>query len=456
MNLLPIVKRILLENDIQVDDLSQDTEISERGYEFLKEKIDKLNAKAAKWHVPPLELGVVREREVPVTKRDMWGNEENVGVKKLYTIQIKGVTPRVEGYVFIGKVQHTTGGENILNIAPGSPIKNLPDIYRTAKAECDVCKEKRERFNTFILQLEQEDLQRFPDKKAHDLIQVGSACLHRFLPGISVDQLMNYAKLIEELRAFRDGSGGEEWDDDSDYDAERGGPNPFRRHVNTETLLKYIALTYMARGEYVSKSKGGYDKFPTAEEASSVMFDTKHQTWINDQARKNPAIRNGANDLAAKVIHWMKKMDFNELGRNSPEWANYFGNLNVVAHSSSMDIKNANYLGGVFQTYLRMEQEKEKSAAAQGKGYVGTVGQRIAFNGTLRVKRPLPVSHWGQSYLYVFEDMDKNNIKWITNKDMGFEVGQTYSMSGKVKVHEVDKWTKQPTTVITHGKIETM
>lgn len=454
MNLLPIVKRILLENDIQLDDLSQEAEIPERGLEFLREKIAKLNAKADRWGVPHLELVVVREREVPIKSQNMWGSDETMGVKKLYTVKIEGDAPHVEGYTFIGKVQHTTGGENILNIAPNSPIKNLPEIYRTAKAECDVCKERRERFNTFILQLTKDDTERFPDKKTGDLIQVGSACLTRFLPGISVDALLNYAKLIEELRAFRDGAGGEEWDDEGG-DGEASQPYAFRRHVDTETLLNYITLTYRARGEYVSKSKGGFDKFPTAEEAVQVMFDRKHQTWVHGQAKTNPAIRNDAVALAAKVAHWMKSMDFNELGKNSPEWANYFGNLNVIAHAPTMDIKNANYLGGVFQTYLRMEQEKEKEAAAQGKGYVGTVGQRVAFNGTLRVNKPL-ASQWGTSYLYVFSDMDKNNIKWITNKNMGFEVGQTYSMSGKVKAHEVDKWTKQPTTVITHGKLETM
>ena len=455
MNLAPIAKQILLENDIQLDDLSQAVEVPELGLQFLREKLEKLNAKASRWGVPQMELVVSNEKTVPIKQRNMWGQEEVIGHKKYFMVSIKGDSPQVEGYTFIGKVQHTTGGENILNIAPGSPIKNLPEIYRTAKAECDVCKANRERFNTFILQLTKDDPERFPDKKNGDLIQVGSACLKRFLPGISVEALLNYAELIEELRRYRNNSSGDEWNDEDDMGREPGGPNPWRRHVDTETLLKYIALVYMARGEYVSKSKAGFDKIPTAEEAVNTMFDRKHQTWVHQQAQKDPNIKNNADGLAAKVNHWMKKTDFNEFGKNDVEWANYFGNLNVVAHSSTMDVKNADYLGGVFQTYQRMENEKEKAASAAGKGYVGTVGQKLAFNGTLRYTKPLS-SQWGVSFLYVFEDMDKNNIKWISSKDMKLEVGKTYSMSGKVKSHEVDKWTKQPTTVITHGKIEAM
>ena len=365
MNLLPIVERILLENDIQTDDLSKEVEISERGVAFLKDKIDKLNVKANRWGLPPMSLSVLHEREIPIKQRNMWGEEETVGIRKLFIVKIEGNPPRVEGYTFIGKVQHTTGGDNILNIAPGSPIKSLPEIYRTAKAECDVCKEKRERFNTFILQLDKEDHQRFSEKKVGDLVQVGSACLGRFLPGVSVDALMHYASIIEELRAYREGSGGDEWDDDMDYDPERGAPNPYRRHVPTETLLKYVALVYVTNGEYVSKSKGASsfgEKTPTSDEALNVMFDSKHQTHIHQEVIRTPSLKDKADVLAAQVGHWMKNMDFNELGKNTPEWQNYFGNLQIISRSSTMDIKNAGYLGGVFQTYLKIEREKEKEA----------------------------------------------------------------------------------------------
>jgi hypothetical protein len=39
---------------------------------------------------------------------------------------------------------------------------------------------------------------------------------------------------------------------------------------------------------------------------------------------------------------------------------------------------------------------------------------------------------------------------------MGFQEGERYPLTGKVKTQEIDKYTKQPTTVVTHVKREVM
>lgn len=449
---MSITKQILLENEIKVDDLSNETELSESGYEFLKSKVEKLNTKAIKWHVPSLELKITGEREEPI-KRVKFGKEEIVGSKKYITIKITGDAPHIEGYTFIAKVQHTTGGENILNIAPDSPIKNLPEIFKSAKSECDVCKQNRERFNTFILQLQKEDVERFPDKKVGDLIQVGSGCLKRFLPAISINALIEYAQIIEELRLYRENSTGDDWNEN---DGERSAPNAYKNHINTETLMKYIVITYNFEGKYIPKSQSSIENRPTSEEALNLMFDRKKQQFLDDELIKRPALLRQAEEMTAKVVHWMKNTDFNELNK-SPDWENYYHNLNVVAHASSIDSKNAGYLGGVFQSYLRQEKQKESEKTAPGGGYVGKIGEKIRFNGILKSQRAFP-SRFGSGtiHLYNFEDLDNNKIKWFSSKNMNFVDGTRYPISAKVKSQEVDKYTKQPTTVVTHGKLEPM
>lgn len=456
MNLAPLAKTILAENEIKVDDLSNEVEVSELGIQFLQEKLIKLNQKADRWGVPKMELKVLKEREQPIMHWDpMFGNEKVESVKKFFTVKLDGDTPHVEGFTFIAKIQHTTGGDNILNLVPNSPIKNLPDIYRTAKSECDVCKQSRERFNTFVLRIDKEDLERFPDKKVGDLIQVGSACLQRFLPGISVDTLIHYAQLIEELRQFRNGSTGD-WDDESGESDMASSPNPYRRHADTDLLLKYIALVYTARGKYVPKSKAGFDSQPTAEEALYVMFDREGKTWVRGMVQKNPQLATQADELANNVSHWMKKTDFNELGKNSPDWANYYGNLNIVAHAPTIDTKNIGYLGGVLQSFLRYEKEKVKSESP--KSYVGQPGEMIHFNGLLTHEKSMPnqFQRGGVITIYEFEDLDGNVLKWFASKNLGLKKNERYPMTATVKKHEVDKFSKQPTTYITHGKLEKM
>lgn len=458
MKLTDIAKEVLKENEIKIDDLSKQTEVPEFGLEFLKSKIDKLNKKAARWNVPPIELKVLGEREDPITRHNIWGKPEVVGAKKYYKIAIEGKSPQVEGFTFIGKVQHTTGGENILNLAPNSPIKNLPEIFKTAKGECDVCKEKRERFNTFILRMDREDPEKFPDKHMGDLLQIGSACLKRFLPGVSVDALLYYARIIEELRQFKEGSVGNEWDDEGAMDGP-SAPDAYRRHVNTETLMKYIILVYNARGKFISRSKAGPGEPSTADEALDVMFYVKrHPEDIEPAAiqkmKNSQALVRQSEEMAAKTIHWMKQQDLNSFNQDS-QWANYYHNLNVVAHAPSIDVKNAAYLAGVLQVYLRVEKDKTKQEFSGDKTYIGKVGEKIEFNGLLKDVKVAPSPYGGNFYVYKFEDLDGNSVKWVTNKDLtaSIKIGERYPISGLVKKQAIDMFDKIQTTTIKNGKI---
>jgi len=457
MNLAPLAKSILLENDIKVEDLSKEFVLTERSYEFLKHKIAKLNQKAAKWHVPPIELKVnrVEEKDYGNGIGFIFGPDTAAFKKRYYYVSIIGEPPKVEGYTFIGKVQHTPGGENLLNIAPSSPIKNLPEIYRTAKGKCDVCQQDRERFNTFVLRVDKEDPERFTDKKVGDLIQVGSACLKRFLPGISVDALVGYASMIEMIR---NSSGGDDENDVDEYEEyERSGPNAFKGHFNTETLMAYISLVYNIRGKYISKSKSDFENSPTTEEALAALFDRKQQTHIHQMVAKNPNLAKQAKELSVKVVHWMKNHDFNEDAKKNPEMANYFGNLNVVAHAPSISIKNVGYLGGALQSYLYYERMKERTqtAGSTTKKYVGKIGERINFNGLLKFQKSFPNQFSGGTVtLFKFEDLDGNNIHWWANSKIDLAIGQRYSMSGIVKKQEVDKWNNQPTTIVKNARLE--
>ena len=180
---------LLLENTDDGITPNTSFELGENGYNYLKIQVDKLNKKANKWGVPPMELKIVKEeyRKEKIIINKLTKEPANPPfnpqihlekevLKKIYTVELNGEPPRVEGYEFVAKVEHTEEG-NIINFAPNVQNKDVPEAYRTVVQACDVCKEKRERNNTFILKLLKDDVQRFPDKKSGDFIMVGSGCL---------------------------------------------------------------------------------------------------------------------------------------------------------------------------------------------------------------------------------------------------------------------------------------
>lgn len=453
MKLSKLATQILQENEVKVDNLSEEFELDEVQLEFLQAAVNKLNLKAAKWGVPGLKVHVVKEREEDNKKVSAWGDEEVIGVRKFFIVKIEGDAPRVEGFGFIGKIEHAPGGENILNIAPSSPIKNLPDIYKTIKGSCDVCQSNRERFNTFILQLE-KDSDKFPDKKAGDLIQVGSACLKRFLPNIDVNILINYAKMLAGIRSIKGGG-----EDDQDFQGkDKSVPDSTRNHIPTDTLLKYVILAYVGTGKFISKKKADFEngEIPTSEEALNMMYNKLGDEHpLIQKINTNKTILQHSKDLYDKVKQWMEITNFDEFSKNNPDFANYYHNINVLSKARTIQMKNSGYFASILAIYLRHHKELNQSKDEFPKTYVGTVGGKISFHGKV-IKMKSFNTKYGMSTLYVFQDLDGNFLNWWSSTDPGFIEGETYPMTAKVKSHQVDNYSKQPTTTVTHVQVKNM
>jgi len=452
MKLSKIASQVIKENDVKLDSLSQEFEVSEPTLESLKDAVDKLNVKAAKWKVPPLKIDVVSERTENTTEKSPWGDDEVVGITKFLTIKIVGDVPRVDGFEFVGKIEHTPTGENILNIAPGSPVKNLPELYRNIKGKCDVCQSNRERFNTFVLQLEKES-EKFPDKKAGDLIQVGSGCLKRFLPNMSVDSLVNYAKMLSGIRLMKD----EEPKDSLRGD--KSAPDQYKNHIPTDILLKYVILAYVGTGKFVSKKKVDIasGEISTAEEALKMMFDKdREENNIVKRLKANPHLLDHAKDLEGKVKTWMEATNFNDFSKSNPIFSDYYHNINILSKSPTINTRNVGYFASILSTYLRNNKPSNEKTEDSEKTFVGRIGERINFHGKLLSMKSFPSKFGSNVTLYKFENLDGNRIDWWSSLDPGFIQGEIYSLSGLVKEHKIDGYTKLPTTMVKNVKINKM
>lgn len=254
--------------------------------------------------------------------------------------------------------------------------------------------------------------------------------------------LIKDSKSLNKIELYLNGCQGDEWNEDFEF-----GLN--QKYLKTETLLKYVIFAYVARGKFVSKNKADDTNPSTIDEATKSMFDATNKTWIHNKLKFNTSLRQDAESLISKTIHWMKKKDFNEFGEISPEWSTYFNKLNEVAHSEIIDLKKATYVGGILQTFLRVDEEKTKKEKFR-KEYIGIIGEEILFHGKLLIELPCFNT---STFTYLFKNLDNSIIKWYSDKNMNLKLGRTYCISGQVKSHEVDIDTKQPTTVIINGKL---
>ena len=440
------LKHLISESTInRVEDISRDNIVlGERGLSELKFKLVEINKKAVKWGLPEVKMEIVKEEDIKITNKG-GGLDE---YKKSYTVKINGKSPQIDGYEFIAKIEHTDGG-NLINISPDSSIKDLPAEYRDADAKCDVCNSKRERLNTFIIK----------DETNNQLKTVGSTCLKRFLPIDSVSKIIHYAEMLEELRQLED--------IEDDVGNERGAGQS-RNYFAVSELIKGLALAYLVNGSrYISKKKsseimdttGDYID-STASLATNILFYSGYGSKEPDYIVRARTLKSEGDKLGDEIIAWMKTHDFKADAERKPEMANYFNNLDVLSRTTNTNLKNIGYLGGLLASYLinkDMIKKKEDQATIKPSEYVGSVGEKITFEATLK-KTAGYQSQYGYVTIYKFEDDNNNRYIWFSSGDIGIEENTKYKIIATVKDHKQGdiKYGGHKENIITRAKVKTL
>lgn len=448
MKLSTLLEQIYIENDgestnLQIDKkmtektLEDTFSVSDRGLEYIKQELERLNKKAGKIGVKPLTLKVVGKKEEKLGDGD---------IKVTHEVKIEGDSPIIDGYEFIANVEHTNEG-NIINISPNSSVKSLPNEFRHAGATCDHCHTKRDRNNTFVLK----------DTKTGEFKRVGRNCLKNFMPDVDPKAIIGFAMMLE--KALNICVGGEDMDD-GDGGGGGGERGAFSKYYGASGFLIYICAAYLLSGKYISgakaKQSGEFGDNPlmsTAQYAKTLKFTT--DAGLRDEYNR---IYPRAEELAKKVEEWKDTVDWDTLEAQKPELANYFQNMRVIAKSSAIQYKNAGYHASLLAMYLREQGQKEKDiqnkASAANKTYIGQIGEKIQFVGKIVKMRGFS-TQYGQGMIYIFNDIDNGNeVIWFSSSDVGNAEGDSVKVKGTVKAHQVSKFNQSPQTVITRAKIE--
>jgi hypothetical protein len=450
MKLLPIILSILIENNEEGSGaLETDPKMTEKtlddvftlndtGLAYVQQQLAKINKKATRIGVKPLELKIIKEGSYKSTSN----RDKREVVVKTYDVKVEGKPPIIDGYEFIASIEHSEAG-NIINISPAANVKELPAEYRTSNTDCDYCHTKRDRLNTFVLR----------ETATGKFKKVGRSCLKNFLPSQNPASILGYAEMLSKVLGAL--IGGEEADPDADF-----GGGGHSKYYDADTFLTYVCAAYVLNGERYTSGKVAREHEGLVSTANFAM-NLMNMNWASDDFKKeyrdklNNAMSK-AEALAKEVETWKDTKDWDVEIEKKPDMATYFHNMKVISNSSAIQYKNAGYHASLLAVYLREKAWKEKQAVnvekAKTKTYLGKVGEKISFTAILK-KYTSWQSQWGWTHLYVFNEVGtENEVVYYASRDLNLEEGKTYKVVAAVKAHQVSKFNQAPQTVITRGK----
>jgi len=445
VKLLDLVSPQVLVLETKDANLPEEFKVRDVGLAFLKSRVDALNKKAAKYKVPPMAIRILKEEMVKEIHPDIKKMQMSqpvvfaldkailddpnswVNVKE-YTVRIEGKAPQVEGYEFVARLEHTPEG-NFVYTNPNSSVSNLPAEFKSMNQRCDVCNTNRDRNDTFIIKMEQDDPKRFPTKKAGDLLIVGRNCLARFMPGISIASLVAYTKMIENLRDDISQAG--EMDQDSEGGMGGGGG---KYYEDTDHLLKFLLATYLYTGTYISKKQANADA-----EIGKTTQSTLNRAL--EEMRPSPQVKNPEHrypvywrihhdeEFLKKVeafmeeFHaWLKTKDFDAMAKEKPDFADFFHNLKLVSGQEYLRGNHFGFYAALVQLFIRDKRDAEKKADAE-KQMAALPASPVKFDATLEKKRLRDVAKETEVKRLAAGGMDEKAIKKaIRGKEWGWEV----------------------------------
>ena len=503
--LLNLINPQLLLLETEEKELPEEFSVSERGYNFLKQRVEALNKKAHKYKVPPMEIEELGSEFVYVLRPEFKNMQFDPGVLddpkskaefmmpvKRFKLRIKGEPPHVDGYEFIARLEHTNAG-NFVYTSPNSSVPNLPAEFKSMNQHCDVCKTNRDRNDTFVIKLLQDDPVRFPNKKAGDLLVVGRNCLARFLPGVSVSGLVMWTKMVD---AVRDDVGASQEMGDND-----GGGGGGKYYEERDSLLQWIIAAYLYTGRYVSKKQANMDNDmgkPTMSTLSRALGEmhpfkpSPQDTPIYYKMKDDEGFRQKVSQMADEFDQWLPTKDFDKMAQEKPDFADFFNNLKLVSAEEFIRGNHFGFFSALFQLFLRdksdIEKQKQSALAMASKPPSPVqfgqeqIGKRLrdvakevkikqlrdegkddktikklirghSFGWDVSVKK---ISEYektqtfsrydsGIGYRMFFVDEYGNEFLWFSSGDLGMNEGEKYSIDGSIVGYEAtNKYSGRP------------
>jgi hypothetical protein len=397
----------------------------------LRDKIAKLNKKAAKLNCLPAILTIEGTETVKATKV-MPGGRILKYEYEVLLVRVTGDTPKLAGWSLVAKVEYLED-ERMMLCVPG---ETCPEEFRTRGLDCDHCKSNRARKHVFVL--------RHIDGQH---VQVGRSCIKDFLGGVSPEKLLSQANWTFSVL-----------DACGDYERESCGCRA-PEAINIVEYLNAVAICIRRLG-WVSRGAVQWtDGSSTSNDAWAICrpdLRTPKDEVIFDRWITEKKLQHQARDekMASEALAWATEAEVKGT-------SDYIYNLGVACRVGYVTLKTAGIVASAISSYLRdcerQEEltQREADDALKTREWVGKEKVRQDFTGLTIQYMKYIEGRYGTTTLVAFEDATGNLIRWFASTNLDtIEKGDVVDIKATVKKHDTYKDVKQ--TMVNRAKILTI
>ena len=382
----------------------------------LQATLEKVNKRAVKLGCEPVRLAVLGERQSMRTRED---GSLRIIVRSV--VALFGLAPKVAGYTFVARVEHTPAGNILARCPVGAADVDLTKFNDVAPV-CEHCNMSRARKDTFVVREDATGAVR----------QIGRNCLADFIRDTDVETALKLWKLLHELTVS-----------DSE-ESEFGGGSGGCWNPSTVEFMAYAVASVATNGF----RKSGEDR-STKSDISFLMGRCPriednyvgHMAWKRGQPTPEHTVR------AQTVLAWcIAGDDSNDYLRNLRIAATL---PNVGRHEgllASAPIAYAKHVEGLVA--------KKREAVEGPKGiHVGVVGKRMELGDLTVVRVRYTENEWGTKTILALEDASGNAITWFASGARDLEAGAVLR-SVRATIKEHGEYRGRPQTVVSRATWE--
>lgn len=396
-------------------------ECSVAAVESIREIVEGLNAKAAKYNAPLLTLAV----EKVLRNKVMFDGSEIT--RSFAVVTVTGPMPVIQGWSFIAKSEATVSPVNgvVEKIISCTPGKTAPDWFRASEmTRCDHCATKRRRKTVYCLVHE--------DGRT---VQIGSTCLGEY---IGDDNAAKLLWLFDMNRCL----------------VQMGNPDNeggFGHKLMGEDLQSVLGASIsciMAFG------------FKKSTENQSTVTDVMELLGFNGGK--------ACKDICAEILKRLDKVGRADKScaeeiKEVTQWMlagennDYRQNLASIARMEYVPLKHFGLAVSAYSCWKR-DMERAAGIVAQAKAsgvkneVFGEVGKR--YKGLkVTVKRCInSANNYGSTLFFIFADAEGREMTWGASGEVQeARPGDTLTIDGTVKAHGEYNGIKQ--TKLTRCKV---
>jgi hypothetical protein len=383
--------------------LADRRETVEQGFAALVKRAKKLGVAPISW-----EWGKAYQKKERVPHPEYGDQVEFYAMVTRVPLTVLGETPRLNGWAFIGSLQHIDDETIVRKVS----TIDIPKVYWSRGPVCDHCKHKRQRNDTYILQHEDG---------RHT--QVGSTCLEDFVGSDKVVRVAQAASLIASACALAESA--------EDIGGYKGGG---ASSILLAEYLGYVTLEVRRNGWVPRSAVRDIGGRATADRALERLLD-------RDLKKEHPSPA----DLvtAASALEWAEGLTEEQAGIND-----YLHNIRAIACSGLVDRRTLGLAASIPSAHGR---ELTRAAIRGRSQHFGTIDKRETFVLTYTGSNAY-TNDFGTRFIHQFVDVTGNKAIWNSGAQ-DLKAGTSYYVTGTVTKH--GEWRGEAQTNLTRCKFST-